>query len=133
MAETVETPWILHKLYSYTRCPSLHLKAPSVFHGSRPEHRRAVMQRTDSCVVSLIAAFTSGLDVFKKLRERKREKKSKKARAQTLALQGKSGEELVLSKSLRRGSADIHGEYEKHYRGYGERFAVGDRKILPLL
>lgn len=92
--------------------------------------RRTAMQRTDSCVGSLISAFTSGLDVFKKLRERKREKKSKKARAQTPALQEKSGEELRLSKSLRRGTADIQGEYEKHYRGYGEQFAVGDCRML---
>lgn len=90
------------------------------------------MQRTDSCVGSLVAAFTSGLDVFKKLRERKREKKNKRAKAQTPALQEKSGEELRLSKSLRKGSADIHGEYKKHYRGYGERFAVGDRMIPRL-
>lgn len=88
------------------------------------------MQRTDNCVSSLVAAFTSGLDVFKKARERKREKKSKHTRAQTPALQEKSGEELILSKSLRRGGADIRGEYEKHYRGYGERFAVGDREFL---
>jgi len=84
------------------------------------------MQTTDSCVVSLIAAFSSGLEVFKKLRERRRGKrKPKRARAQT-TLQEKSGDELRLSKSLRKGPVDIHNEYEKHYRNKGERFAIGD-------
>jgi len=85
------------------------------------------MQRTDSCVFSLVTAFTSGLDVFKKFRGRKHKKKSKRAQAHAAASSEKTGEELRLSKSLRRGTADIQGEYEKHYRGYGERFAVGDR------
>ena len=85
------------------------------------------MQRTDSCVFSLVTAFTSGLDVFKKFRGRKHKKKSKRAQVQAAASLEKTGEELRLSKSLRRGTADIRGEYEKHYSGYGERFAVGDR------
>jgi len=89
------------------------------------------MQRTDSCVVSLVAAFTSALDVFKKLRERRREKKTKSRHTKAQkALQEKSGEELRLSKSLRRGPVDIQNEYERHYQAKGERFAVGDCNIL---
>jgi len=91
------------------------------------------MQRTDSCVFSLIDAFTSGLDVFRKFRGRKHEKKSKRARVLGVVSREKTGEELRLSKSLRRGTSDIQGEYEKHYKGYGERFAAGDRmEIFPL-
>jgi len=90
------------------------------------------MQTTDSCVVSLIAAFSSGLDVFKKLRERRRDKRKTRRSRTRKAPQEKSGDELQLSKSLRRGPVDIQNEYERHYRAKGERFAVGDCMFLPL-
>ena len=84
------------------------------------------MQTTNSCVVSLIDAFASGLEVFKKVRERRRgTRKTRRGRAQT-ALQEKSGDELRLSRSLRKGPVDIQNEYERHYRVKGERYAVGD-------
>ena len=70
------------------------------------------MQTTDSCVVSLITAFTSGLDVLKKLRERRRDKRKTRRSRPSTALQEKSGDELRLSRSLRRGPVDIQNEYE---------------------
>lgn len=84
------------------------------------------MQTTNSYIISLIAAFNDGLDVFKKLRKRRRGKrKARRAKTQT-ALQEKGGDELRLSRSLRKGPVDIQNEYERHYRAKGERFAVGD-------
>lgn len=75
-------------------------------------------------IFSIIAAFTSGLDVFKKVRDRRGKQKSKKgAKADK-----KSGEELKLSQSLRQGPRDIQHEYDRSYAALGERFAKGDGK-----
>ncbi|KAF2260978.1 hypothetical protein CC78DRAFT_619790 [Lojkania enalia] len=76
-----------------------------------------------SCVSNLIHAFTNGLNIFKKLRERRRKRKSRKHRAQS---DPASGAELRLSNSLRRGPAEIQSSYEKHYGKVGDRFARGD-------
>jgi hypothetical protein len=89
------------------------------------------MQRSGSggdvsnCVSNLIHAFTDGLNIFKKLRERRRKRKSKKAREK----EGKDeGAELQLSNSLRRGPKDIQDKYERCYGEKGEKFARGDCK-----
>ncbi|KAF2100164.1 hypothetical protein NA57DRAFT_75665 [Rhizodiscina lignyota] len=97
------------------------------------------MQSTESSVCSIIAAFTSGLDVFKKLRERRRQRQQgygklssnrsncgKHARQQGPVKGEKSGDELQLSKSLRRGSTDVQKVYEEHARKGGQRYIAGD-------
>ncbi|KAF2667056.1 hypothetical protein BT63DRAFT_328245 [Microthyrium microscopicum] len=73
-------------------------------------------QSTDSSVLALITSFTSGLDVFKKLKKRRKRKKEEKA-----AL-----DETRLSSSLKKGPLDIHAEYSKNYALQGERFREGD-------
>ncbi|TKA74375.1 hypothetical protein B0A49_02210 [Cryomyces minteri] len=71
-------------------------------------------------VFSIIAAFTSGLDVFKKLQTKgKRKRKSEDVHLDREA-------ELQLSNSLRKGPSDIRKEYERDVRDLGERFAAGD-------
>ncbi|KAJ9647361.1 hypothetical protein H2199_002350 [Coniosporium tulheliwenetii] len=74
-------------------------------------------------VLSIIAAFTSGLDIFKKLAERRRSRKSKSAHPRPVQ---QSHEELQLGNSLRRGPIDIQREYERNVAGAGWRFAQGD-------
>ncbi|KAF2429545.1 hypothetical protein EJ08DRAFT_698261 [Tothia fuscella] len=81
------------------------------------------MATTDSSVLHIVSAFTRSLDIFKNLRERRREKKSSKIGRS----HGEhSGDELRLSKSLRQGPVDIQQEYEKHYKTVGDRYAIGD-------
>jgi len=80
-----------------------------------------------NCVSNLIHAFTDGLNIFKRLRERRRKKKSKKSRE---TVEKDEGAELLLSNSLRRGPRDIQDRYEKCYGEKGERFARGDCKSL---
>ncbi|KAK5126258.1 hypothetical protein LTR85_010493 [Meristemomyces frigidus] len=73
-----------------------------------------------SCVLSIVASFSSGLDVFKKLRERRRRKRRSKS--------GEKGDEdeLCLTKSLRQGPEDIGREYQRSVQAAGDYFAVGD-------
>jgi predicted Zn-dependent peptidase len=78
-------------------------------------------QSTDSSVFALISAFTNGLDVFKKLRERKAKKKRKQQEELEAAK-----EEVRLSQSLSRGPMDIRSEYENNYALHGERYREGD-------
>ena len=74
-----------------------------------------------SCVLSIVGSFSSGLDVFKKLRDkRKRKKKSSK---RDLRMEQ---EETRLSRSLRQGPEDIGREYARSVCRVGEGFAVGD-------
>ncbi|OCK78628.1 hypothetical protein K432DRAFT_331697 [Lepidopterella palustris CBS 459.81] len=75
-----------------------------------------------NCVSLIIHAFTNGLDIFKRLRERRRRKKNK-VQAQP---DPSSGDELQLSNSLRKGPLDIQTHYERNYEAVGERFAKGD-------
>ncbi|KAH7036374.1 hypothetical protein B0J12DRAFT_607254 [Macrophomina phaseolina] len=78
-------------------------------------------------VLAIVAAFTNGLDVFKRLRERRRRRKSaKKPHRATPAHVEPSGDELQLSNSLRQSPVDIQRHYESNYAAVGERFAQGD-------
>jgi hypothetical protein len=72
-------------------------------------------QSTDGCVLALIGSFANGLDVFKKLR-----KKRKKANA--------DDDESRLTRSLQRGPIDIRQEYDRNYIAQGETFRKGDGK-----
>jgi hypothetical protein len=88
------------------------------------------------CVHNLIDAFTNGLNIFKRLRERRRKHK---ARKEIQAPEPINSAELQLSNSLRRGPQDLSERYEECYgqKGMGSRFAKGDCKyscrcrILP--
>ncbi|KAI9703957.1 MAG: hypothetical protein M1820_005739 [Bogoriella megaspora] len=75
---------------------------------------------SDTChsTSSIIAAFTSVFDVFKKFRSQNQCWKRSKPE--------QDAEELVLSKSLRRSPVEIQDEYERGYQRHLERFANGD-------
>lgn len=75
-----------------------------------------------SCVLSIVASFSSGLDVFKKLREkRRRRRRSRLAEKDDI-------EEFRLARSLRQGPEDIGREYQRSIQAAGDHFAVGDGK-----
>ncbi|KAJ4350991.1 hypothetical protein N0V95_004225 [Ascochyta clinopodiicola] len=78
-----------------------------------------------NCVNNLIEAFTNGLNIFKRLRERRRKHKSRK---QEQAPEPVNSAELQLSNSLSRGPQDLAMRYEECYgqSGMGRRFAKGD-------
>jgi hypothetical protein len=84
-----------------------------------------------NCVSQLIRAFTDGLDIFKRLRERRRKRKSTKKSREKQTSDKDDGAELKLSESLRRGPRDIQERYEKCYGEKGERFARGDGECYP--
>lgn len=91
------------------------------------------------CVADLIIAFTDGLNVFKRLRERRRKRKSrqkdkdreKEREKEREKDDGPSGEELLLSESLKRGPLELKDKYEDCYGDKGERFAKGDGECSP--
>ena len=85
---------------------------------------------TDRSVTGIIHAFLASLQEFKNYRERKRKVKKSGDRTHHKRLKSKgddsSGDELLLSNSLRQGAVDVQREYDRHYRRYGDRYAVGD-------
>jgi hypothetical protein len=82
------------------------------------------MDTTDRSVSGIIAAFRASLQEFKSYRERKR--KVKKIKAAKGKEDATSGDELKLSHSLRQGAVDVQREYDRHFRAYGDGYAVGD-------
>ena len=70
-------------------------------------------QSTDGCVLALIGSFTNGLDVFKKLRKRRKKIDADDA-------------ESRLTRSLQRGPIDICHEYDRNHAVQGEVFRRGD-------
>ncbi|KAK7522617.1 uncharacterized protein IWZ02DRAFT_377592 [Phyllosticta citriasiana] len=87
--------------------------------------------KVEASVFAITTAFTSGLDVFRKLRERRaRRKKTRKAhgrRSHAIAAQEHvSDDESQLAKSLQRGPVEIQVRYELNRSHAGERFARGD-------
>lgn len=85
----------------------------------------------NKCVNNLIEAFANGLDIFKRLRERRRKHK---ARKESQAPEPINSAELQLSNSLRRGPQDLAERYDECYSqaGMGRRFATGDCKYRIL-
>jgi hypothetical protein len=79
-----------------------------------------------NCVSNLIRAFVDGLDVFKRLRERRRRKKKSRGDADRCVAKEVSGQELQLSNSLREAPQDIENCYRSYHSKAGERFAKGD-------
>ncbi|KAF7191559.1 hypothetical protein HII31_07061 [Pseudocercospora fuligena] len=73
-----------------------------------------------SCVLSIVASFASGLDVFKKFRELRGKKRKSRKNASL------DDEEVRLAKSLRQGPEDIGREYQRSIISVGEHFAQGD-------
>lgn len=79
-----------------------------------------------SCVLSIVASFSSGLDVFKRLRE-KRKRRHGGRRGGGRKCDGRADEEeLRLSRSLRQGPEDIGREYARSVYAVGDGFAIGD-------
>ncbi|KAK1817457.1 hypothetical protein LTR12_008098 [Friedmanniomyces endolithicus] len=74
-----------------------------------------------SCVLSIVASYSSGLDIFKQLREKRSRKKQ---RSKATAQLGEA--EVRLARSLRQGPEAIGREYLKSVQAAGEGFAVGD-------
>ncbi|KAK5716783.1 hypothetical protein LTR15_009675 [Elasticomyces elasticus] len=73
-----------------------------------------------SCVLSIVASFSSGLDVFKQFREKRKRKQRSKSNDSLNA------GELRLARSLRQGQEDIGREYLQNVQTAGDQFAVGD-------
>lgn len=84
------------------------------------------MARThvSSCVLEILSSFSNGLDVFRKLRER-RNRKKRSARKEDVV----DEREMRLTRSLRQGPEDISREYQRSMYGAGDQFAVGDGKM----
>src|SRR5688572_14863443 len=78
-----------------------------------------------NCVSHIIQAFTNGLNVFKKVRERRKKRKAKK---ETQSVDPAVSDELQLSKSLRRGPQELAERYDECFAHSGHRFAKGDGK-----
>jgi hypothetical protein len=73
-----------------------------------------------SSVRSIVAAFASGLEIFKKIRRRRRKKTSNNTTSSI------SQQELQLGRSLRKGSKDVLDYYERGHQTAGDKFARGD-------
>jgi hypothetical protein len=71
-------------------------------------------------VSSIIAAFGSGMDLFKKMRAKAKAKKQDKHGAKL------TQDELRLRQSLCRGPQQIRAEYDKNVARLGHRFQIGD-------
>jgi hypothetical protein len=75
------------------------------------------------CVSNLIHAFSNGLNIFKRLRERRRKRKARKDNKATDAA---VSDEVQLSKSLKRGPQELAETYDACYSHTGHKFAKGD-------
>jgi hypothetical protein len=85
---------------------------------------KAEEAEVSSCVAGIIEAFINGLDIFKRLRERRKKRKAKK---ENQASDSTNSAEKQLSKSLRKGPEEVAEKYaECYYSGMGSRFAKGD-------
>jgi hypothetical protein len=78
------------------------------------------------CVSNLIQAFADGINIFRKLRERRRKRK---ARKDSQAVDAAISDELQLSKSLKRGPQELADKYDACYTQTGQSFAKGDGKL----
>ena len=73
-----------------------------------------------SCVLNILGSFTNSLGLFKKLREKRLQKRRWRKNEQA------EDEELRLSRSLRQGPADIQREYHRSVLTAGDQFEIGD-------
>ncbi|KXS93798.1 hypothetical protein AC579_5050 [Pseudocercospora musae] len=81
---------------------------------------QSTQPNVSSCVLSIVASFASGLDVFKKFRELQGKKRTSRKNASL------DDEEVRLAKSLRQGPEDIGREYQRSIISVGGHFAQGD-------
>lgn len=89
-------------------------------------HKAESEAEVASCVANLIQAFTNGLNIFKRLREKRKKRRAHKE-SQTAATA--TSAELQLSKSLRKGPDELAVRYaECYHSGMGPQFAKGDGK-----
>ena len=80
-----------------------------------------------NCVSNIILAFTDGLNVFKRLRERRKKKKNKhKSSGSEHVRDVTSDADLQLRNSLVRGPVELRDRYAQCYEEKGDRFAKGD-------
>lgn len=87
-------------------------------------HRADGDAEVSSCIMEIIHAFTNGLNIFKRLRERR---KKHRARRDNQAPDPTTSAELQLSKSLRKGPEELTETYAQcYYSGMGPQFARGD-------
>ncbi|USP73334.1 uncharacterized protein yc1106_00608 [Curvularia clavata] len=87
---------------------------------------KAVEAEVSTCVAAIIEAFTNGLNIFKRLRERRKKRRSSSRRDSDTS-DASSVAEHQLSKSLRRGPSEVADKYAECYNsGMGPRFAKGD-------
>lgn len=70
-----------------------------------------------SCISAIVASYTSGIDVLKRLR-----RKSKCLEV----FAGQHDEEGRLNRSLQQGPHEIHREYMLSVQASGDEVAVGD-------
>lgn len=82
-------------------------------------------KEVSTSVISIIAAFTSGLDILRKVRGKYRRSKVKN---KDVDLE----KETRLDKSLKRGTFEIENEYAAGLSTFGERFMTGDGKFPRL-
>ena len=71
-------------------------------------------------MLNILGSFSSSLGLYKKLRERRLKKKSKR-KNESIEL-----EEQRLSRSLVQGPEDISREYQRSVYEAGDQFAIGD-------
>ena len=74
-----------------------------------------------SCVISIVGSFSNGLDVFKKLKDKRRRRKRSKKMDKV-----DEEEESRLSRSLTQGPEDIVREYQRSVYAAGQDFEIGD-------
>jgi hypothetical protein len=80
-----------------------------------------------SCVSGIIDAFTNGMNIFKRLRERRRKKKATKENEKPKSTPDPTRDaEKQLSKSLKKGPLELAEKYADFYHPMGPRFAKGD-------
>jgi hypothetical protein len=87
---------------------------------------KAEEAEVSNCVSNLIHAFSNGLNIFKKLRERRRKRKGRK---ENQVADAAANEEKQLSKSLKRGPQELAETYDACYSQTGKSFAKGDGKL----
>jgi len=83
-------------------------------------------------VLSIIASFSAGLDVFKELRDKRRRRKKRSSGGNGGGERLQAEVESRLAKSLRRGPEDIGREYQGGVQRVGGGFAIGDGEGMPL-
>lgn len=78
-----------------------------------------------SIVGSIVSAFDSGMDVFRRLRTRKQGSRPRRTSRKNTR-DHDDEEELHLLRSLQAGSCEIMTEYDRSTRRFGQRFERGD-------